>query len=236
MEQLIVARMADGRPEIFASVQGEGVSIGVPSTFVRLAMCNLRCRWCDTAYTWDWERFDRAASTMAMTAEEAAAAVQALPPRNVVITGGEPLLQRRQLVPLVEALRNEGYRFEVETNGTVGPGPLAELIDQFNVSPKLAHSGNAGLRRIVPGVLREFGTTGRAWFKFVVAEPGDLEEVRAVCAAGGIPPERVVLMPEGTSAAVLNERGQWLAEACAREGYRFSTRLHILLWGDRRGV
>jgi len=236
MEQLIVARMADGRPEIFASVQGEGVSMGVPSTFVRLAMCNLRCRWCDTAYTWDWERFDRAASTMAMTAEEAAAAVRALPPRNVVITGGEPLLQRRQLVPLVEALRDEGYRFEVETNGTVGPGPLAELIDQFNVSPKLAHSGNAGLRRIVPGVLREFGATGRAWFKFVVAGPGDLEEVRAVCAAGGIPPERVVLMPEGTSAAVLNERGQWLAEACAREGYRFSTRLHILLWGDRRGV
>jgi len=236
MEQLIVARMADGRPEIFASVQGEGVSMGVPSTFVRLAMCNLRCRWCDTAYTWDWERFDRAASTMAMTAEEAAAVVRALPPRNVVITGGEPLLQRRQLVPLVGALRDEGYRLEVETNGTVGPGPLAELIDQFNVSPKLAHAGNAGLRRIVPGVLREFGATGRAWFKFVVAAPGDLEEVRGVCAAGNIPPERVVLMPEGTSAAVLNERGQWLAEACAREGYRFSTRLHILLWGDRRGV
>jgi organic radical activating enzyme len=139
-------------------------------------------------------------------------------------------------LPLAEALRAEGYRLEVETNGTVGPGPLAALIDQFNVSPKLAHSGNAGLRRIVPAALREFAATGRAWFKFVVAAPGDLVEVREVCAMAGIEPGRVVLMPEGTTAATLEERGRWLAEACTREGYRFSTRLHILLWGDRRGV
>jgi organic radical activating enzyme len=236
MDALVVARMADGRPEIFASVQGEGVSMGVPSTFVRLAICNLRCGWCDTAYTWDWARFDRRTATMTMEPGEVAAAVRALPPRNVVITGGEPLLQRRQLLPLAEALRAEGYRLEVETNGTVGPGRLAALIDQFNVSPKLAHSGNAGLRRIVPAALREFAATGRAWFKFVVAAPGDLVEVREVCAMAGIEPGRVVLMPEGTTAATLEERGRWLAEACTREGYRFSTRLHILLWGDRRGV
>lgn len=236
MDALVVSRMADGRPEIFASVQGEGVSMGVPSTFVRLAICNLRCGWCDTAYTWDWERFDRAAATMRMTPGEVGDAVRALSPRNVVFTGGEPLLQRRQLVPLVKELVAGGYRLEVETNGTVAPGPLAGLIDQFNVSPKLAHSGNVGLRRLVPEALRELVATGRAWFKFVVAEPGDLAEVREVCALAGVEPGRVVLMPEGTTAAALNERGRWLAEVCAREGYRFGTRLHILLWGDRRGV
>ncbi len=236
MDRLVLARMADGTPEVFASVQGEGVSMGTPSTFVRLALCNLRCTWCDTAYTWDWERFDRASSTLELSPAEVAGAVRRLPPRNVVLTGGEPLLQRRQLVPLVEELRAEGYRFEMETNGTIGPGELAGLIDQFNVSPKLANSGNAGLRRIEPSALREFAATGRAWFKFVVAAPGDLEEVREVCTIAGVPPERVVLMPEGTSAAVLAERGRWLAELCTREGYRFSTRLHILLWGDRRGV
>jgi 7-cyano-7-deazaguanosine (preQ0) biosynthesis protein QueE len=236
MDDLVLSRMADGRPEIFASVQGEGVSMGLPSTFVRLAICNLRCRWCDTAYTWDWRRFDRAESTMVMAAGEVAAAVRAFAPRNVVLTGGEPLLQRRQLVPLVETLRAEGFRFEVETNGTVGPGPLAGLIDQFNVSPKLAHSGNEGLRRIAPGVLRQFAAAEKAWFKFVVAEPADLEEVRAICREAGVEPGRVVLMPEGTTAAVLNERGRWLAEVCVREGYRFSTRLHILLWGEKRGV
>ncbi|GIW18758.1 7-carboxy-7-deazaguanine synthase QueE [Tepidiforma sp.] len=236
MERLVLARTPEGGPEIFASIQGEGVSMGLPSTFVRLAICNLRCRWCDTAYTWDWARFERAASTLVLAADDVAEAVRALPPRNVVVTGGEPLLQRRQLVPLIAALRAEGYRFEVETNGTVGPGPLAGLIDQFNVSPKLAHSGNEGLRRIAPAALRELAATGRAWFKFVVAEPADLAEVREVCAAAEIAPGRVVLMPEGTSAAVLAERGRWLAELCARDGYRFSTRLHILLWGDRRGV
>lgn len=236
MDHLVLARMASGTPEIFASIQGEGVSMGMPSTFVRLALCNLRCTWCDTAYTWDWERFDRAISTMEMAQTEVAAAVRALAPRNVVVTGGEPLLQRRQLVPFVEELRAEGFRFEMETNGTIGPGELAGLIDQFNVSPKLANSGNAGLRRIEPTALRAFVATGRAWFKFVVADPADLAEVREVCAIAGAPPERVVLMPEGTSAAVLTERGRWLAELCVREGYRFSTRLHILLWGDRRGV
>jgi organic radical activating enzyme len=174
MERLVLARTPEGGPEIFASIQGEGVSMGLPSTFVRLAICNLRCRWCDTAYTWDWARFERAASTLVLAADDVAEAVRALPPRNVVVTGGEPLLQRRQLVPLIAALRAEGYRFEVETNGTVGPGPLAGLIDQFNVSPKLAHSGNEGLRRIAPAALRELAATGRAWFKFVVAEPADL--------------------------------------------------------------
>jgi 7-cyano-7-deazaguanosine (preQ0) biosynthesis protein QueE len=236
MDDLVLSRMADGRPEIFASVQGEGVSMGLPSTFVRLAICNLRCRWCDTAYTWDWQRFDRAESTMVMAAGEVAAVVRAFAPRNVVLTGGEPLLQRRQLVPLVETLRAEGFRFEVETNGTVGPGPLAGLIDQFNVSPKLTHSGNEGLRRIAPGVLRQFAAAGTAWFKFVVAEPADLEEVRTICREAGVEPGRVVLMPEGSTAAALNERGRWLAEVCVREGYRFSTRLHILLWGEKRGV
>lgn len=236
MDTLLVSRMADGRPEIFASVQGEGASIGTPSTFLRLALCNLRCRWCDTAYTWDWTRFDRAASTLPLEPAAVAAAVLALPPRNLVVTGGEPLLQRRQLGPLLETLRAAGFRIEVETNGTVAPGPAAHLFDQFNVSPKLAHSGNEGLRRIVPGVLRAFAEDPRAWFKFVIAEPADLAEVEALREAHGIPRQRIILMPEGTTAAALAERGRWLAEACTREGYRFSTRLHILLWGDRRGV
>ncbi|MES4793247.1 MAG: pyrroloquinoline quinone biosynthesis protein PqqE, partial [Chloroflexota bacterium] len=94
-----------------------------------------------------------------------------------------------------------GYRLEVETNGTVAPGPMAGLIDQFNVSPKLAHSGNVGLRRLVPEALRALVATGRAWFKFVVAEPGDLAEVREICALTGVEPGRVVLMPEGTTEA-----------------------------------
>ncbi len=236
MDDLIVSRMADGQPEIFASIQGEGVSSGLPSTFLRLAICNLRCTWCDTAYTWDWERYDRTEQTMPLNIGEAHDAITALPPRNVVITGGEPLIQRRQLQPLVQGLKARGFRIEIETNGTVSPGELSGLVDQFNVSPKLAHSGNEGLIRIDPPVLREFAALGAANFKFVVQDEADLTEVEALRDQFAIAPGRVVLMPEGRAAAELTARSPWLAETCTQRGYRFSTRLHILIWGDRRGV
>ena len=236
MDDLLVSRMADGRPEIFASIQGEGVSAGLPSTFIRLAVCNLRCAWCDTAYTWDWDRYDRAEQTMPLNIAGAVAAITALPPRNIVITGGEPLIQRRQLERLVQELKVRDYRVEVETNGTVSPDELSELVDQFNVSPKLAHSGNEGLIRIDPPVLREFAARGNANFKFVVRDEADLTEVEDLRRRFTIPPDRVVLMPEGRTAAELTSRSSWLAEACTQRGYRFSTRLHILIWGDKRGV
>lgn len=236
-ETLIVARMPDGSPEVFATIQGEGASQGAPSTFLRLAVCNLRCSWCDTAYTWDWSRFSRAEQTMTATTAELLDRMTALPPRNVVITGGEPLIQRRQLVPLARDLVARGFRIEVETNGTIAPGELAPFVAQFNVSPKLASSGNEGLVTIRPDVLRSFAAPGLGAFaKFVLTNPEDLVEVDCIVAAAGFRPERVILMPQGVTAADLNERGRWLAVACVERGYRFSTRLHILLWGDKRGV
>lgn len=228
--------MAEGRPEIFASVQGEGVSAGVPSTFARLATCNLRCSWCDTAYTWDWNKFDRAEQVMELPCVEIADAVRALPPKNVVVTGGEPLIQKRALAPLVWQLKNEGYRFEFETNGTISPGELGGMVDQWNVSPKLCNSGNEGLERLPEASLRDFAGRENAFFKFVVDSPEDLAEVEELRARFEIPPSRIVLMPQGTSAAELNARSPWLAEACTERGYRFSSRLHILIWGDKRGV
>lgn len=236
MSTLLVSLMESGEPELFASVQGEGASMGMASTFVRLAVCNLRCSWCDTAYTWDWARFDRAAQVMPLESDAIAALVANLPPRNVVVTGGEPLIQRRQLAPLAAILRDQGFRVEIETNGTIAPGELDGLVDQFNVSPKLRHSGNEGLRRIRGDVLSAFAATGRAYFKFVIAEPDDLSEVAGIMANVAVAPDRIILMPEGRSPAELGARSGWLAEACVARGYRFSTRLHVLLWGDTRGV
>ncbi len=157
-------------------------------------------------------------------------------PCNVVVTGGEPLVQRRELRPLLAVLQQERYRVEIETNGTIGPGDLAELVNQWNVSPKLAHSGNDGLRRMDASVLREFGATAQAWFKFVVSSRDDLDEIRSIAAAAGIDPSRIVLMPEGRTAEEIAGRSAWLVDVCAEYGYRFTTRLHILLWGDRRGT
>lgn len=234
--QLLLSRMADGRPEIFSSVQGEGVSAGLASTFVRLATCNLRCSWCDTAYTWDWSRFDRAEQTLELSVDAIAQDVLGRAPRNLVITGGEPLIQRRQLLPLVTRVQAAGMRIEVETNGTIAPGELGDLVDQWNVSPKLKHAGNEGLDRLPEAVLRDFVGRENAFFKFVLKEPTDLDEVEALRETFVVPAARVVLMPEGTTAAELNARSPWLAETCADRGYRFSSRLHILIWGDKRGV
>ena len=233
---LKLARLPSGKPEIFASIQGEGASAGRPSTFVRLSLCNLACTWCDTKYTWDWERYDPDAEIARTECADIVARVTELGLENVVITGGEPLMQQGPLAELAAALVQAGHRIEVETNGTFAPQPaLQARVAQWNVSPKLANSGNALKRRRVDGPLRWFAGSEDAWFKFVIDAPADLNEVEMLLAQYEISRERVILMPQGTTALALKERSEWLVEACACRGYRFSTRMHILIWGDERG-
>jgi organic radical activating enzyme len=157
----------------------------------------------------------------------------------VVITGGEPLLQEPAFLEFARELRaaRPGVVIEVETNGTRRPGAeFFAVVDQFNVSPKLANSGMAEALRIQPEVLRFFADCGKAWFKFVVTGAGDLAEVCELCAQAAMPRERVLLMPEGRTASALDRHGPWLAEVCRDGGFRFCDRLHVRLWGDRRGV
>jgi 7-carboxy-7-deazaguanine synthase len=140
---LKISRRSGGEPEIFHSVQGEGVSLGVPSVFLRLATCNLACRWCDTKYTWDWANFSYETEVVELEPTTIQQKIQAYDCSHVVITGGEPMLQQEGLQPLVESLAAEGYTFEVETNGTIAPTPgMLRHIEQWNVSPKLRTSGN----------------------------------------------------------------------------------------------
>lgn len=233
---LRVSKQPGGRPEIFHSLQGEGPTAGTPSTFLRLATCNLACSWCDTKYTWDWDRYDYNQEVAALDASEVKDIVKGLACRRVVVTGGEPLLQQRELAPLLAELKADGFAFEVETNGTISP--LAELlavVDQWNVSPKLSNSGNPAARRDMPEALNAFAQLPAAYFKFVVEAPNDLDEVLGIRDKYGLSSRNIVLMPQGRTAEVINCRSQWISEACVREGFRFSTRLHLLLWGDERG-
>ena len=233
---LRVSRMSSGEPEIFRSIQGEGASAGTPTVFLRLATCNLACTWCDTKYTWDWANFSYDDEVSALPTDDVERRIAEFDLPHLVITGGEPMLQQRELAPLAQSLVGRGFAIEVETNGTVAPGQaMSDAVSQWNVSPKTASSGNPSDRREVADALRAFRDHGNAYFKFVVVEKRDVDDVSALVERYELPAERVILMPEGTTASVLRERGQWLAERCAGLGYRYSTRLHILLWGDQRG-
>jgi 7-carboxy-7-deazaguanine synthase len=221
--------------EIFGpTLQGEGPSVGRRCGFLRLGGCNLDCAWCDTPYTWDWRSFRPDRELRRMETAEVVAAVEAMGVEMLVVTGGEPLLQGRPLLPLLAAAGERGWRVEVETNGTVPPPPaLAGRVAQFNVSPKLANSGVAAERRLRPAALAALRDTGRAVFKFVAGSVADLDEIDALVSDHGLDP--VYVMPEGTTAEVVTARLRELAGPALERGFHVTPRLHILLWGDQRG-
>ncbi|MGE8141918.1 7-carboxy-7-deazaguanine synthase QueE [Novosphingobium sp. NPDC080210] len=242
---LTLATTTPGEPEIFASLQGEGPSIGRPVAFVRLSRCNLSCTWCDTAYTWRFEgdnrphrdglAFERKANQLVLPEEEVAARIMALGQDRLVITGGEPLLQGAALARMVGLL--SGMSVEIETNGTVAPHrALYPLVAQYNVSPKLPHSGNDPSMALIPERLSAWASEPKAWFKFVIAAPEQVEEVLALAAQYAIAPGRIYLMPEGTDSATLRAREAWLAPLALQNGLRLSDRMHIHLYGDTRGT
>lgn len=220
--------------ELFYSIQGEGILTGVPSVFIRTSGCNLRCVWCDTPYTsWNAEGNHR-------SLDEIMAYVTQHSTGHVVLTGGEPMIAP-ETPELTRRLRAAGQHITIETAGTV----LADgACDLMSLSPKLAHSAppegewreRHEEQRYRPDVLRELMRRCAYQLKFVVASEQDLAEIRAVVREVKAEPARVLLMPEGTDVAAMNERGAWVSELCKREGFRFSPRLHIYLYGNRRGT
>jgi 7-carboxy-7-deazaguanine synthase len=242
---LTLATTTPGEPEIFASLQGEGPSAGMPVAFVRLSRCNLACTWCDTAYTWRFEgdnrphrdgiAFDRQANRITLDEAEVAQRIAALGQNRLVVTGGEPLLQGAGLARLLALLPDMSV--EIETNGTVAPPAALDVrVDQYNVSPKLAHSGNDAALALVPERMDAWAADSRAFLKFVIAEPADVDEVLALQARYRFPAARTFLMAEGTDSASLRARQQWLSDLCLEHGFRLSDRLHIHLYGDTRGT
>ena len=242
---LVLATTTPGEPEIFASLQGEGPSAGKPCAFIRLSRCNLACHWCDTAYTWRFTgdnrphrsglAYDRAANQVTLSEEDAATRIAALGKPRLVITGGEPLLQAPALARMLALL--PGMAIEIETNGTVAPPPaLDSLVHQYNVSPKLAHSGNPADLALIPERLAHWAAEPRAFLKFVIAEPSDVDEVLGLASQFAIPRERIYLMAEGTDPATLAAREHWLAQLCLDRNLTLSKRLHIELYGDTRGT
>ncbi len=220
--------------EIFYSIQGEGVLAGVPSVFVRTSGCNLRCTWCDTPYT-SWQPEGEERSLESIVDEVARYGAE-----HVVITGGEPMI-----APQIEELtRLLTGHITIETAGTVEADVRCDLM---SISPKLANStphDRDGGRwaahherlRYQPEILKRLIGRYPYQLKFVISDPADLAEMRDIVTKIGASKKCVLLMPEGIDPAALAERGRWLVELAKQEGFRFSPRLHIELWGNRRGV
>ncbi len=221
--------------ELFGpTLQGEGPSVGQRALFVRLSGCNLDCDWCDTPYTWDWSRFDRAEQSREMPIAAVRDWILARDADLVVITGGEPLIQHRRLLPLLTALAAAGRRVEIETNGTIAPGAaVAELVERFNVSAKLSGSGVPAARRIRPGALRALRDSGKAVFKFVINGDDDVMELVELQARLDLAP--VWIMPQGVTEQDILTGLRALAGPALAHGWNLTPRLHVLLWGDERG-
>ncbi|MEO1583207.1 MAG: 7-carboxy-7-deazaguanine synthase QueE [Planctomycetota bacterium] len=235
--------------ETFVSVQGEGKLTGVPSWFLRLSGCNLRCRWCDTPYA-SWNAEGDTRSIGSLIDEARASGV-----RHAVVTGGEPMILAR-LPEICAGLRDAGMHITIETAGTVFPddwdrsdGGLA--CDLMSISPKLANSTptdddrdpkriwserHEARRLNVPVLNRLLAGFADRQLKFVVESLSDLGEIDALLGGlSGFEPGDVMLMPEGTSvpepASV-----RWAVDTCLKRGWRYCHRLHIELFGDTRGT
>jgi len=227
--------------EIFFSVQGEGRLTGVPSVFVRTSGCNLRCRWCDTPYaSWNPEGTE-------MSLEEILREVNSHPARHVVVTGGEPMIARG-MPDLLQALRDAGKHITIETAGTVPPQGVT--CDLASLSPKLRNStpppdqfGAAWTQRhddtrFQPAVIRDWCANYDHQLKFVVASEEDIAEIESLLAQLGsnTPPENILLMPEGRTLDEIRSRALNLVDWCKARGWRYCPRLHIELFGNKRGT
>ena len=243
-----LARLGEG-PEVFYSLQGEGVHQGAPSVFVRTSGCNLFCQWCDTSYTWNWkgtpfvhrspEKFSRAANTIELSVKRVLDCIVRHRCQRVVLTGGEPMLQQIDLVQLLQALRRERPELhaEVETNGTQMPlSSFDECVDLYTVSPKLSNAGMSESLRLRPEALAFLASSAKAVFKFVVRSAADVDEVGVLAAQYEVAADRIYILPEADTLEQLDERVVQLSELCLSHGYRLSDRLHLRLFGNRRGT
>ena len=227
--------------EIFYSIQGEGILSGVPTVFVRLSGCNLRCSWCDTRYSsWTPEY-------KVMSLDEIIKEVLRYPTIYVAITGGEPMIAK-DIKFLIDSLIAQGKHVTVETNGTIPPNGVN--VSLASLSPKLSNSQpdqkqfpleyemQQEKHRWNIDSLREWISKYEYQLKFVVQSLRDIDEIQELIDKINIKvePSRILLMPEGNDIQTLHSRDELIVDLCKRNGYRYCRRLHIDIFGNKRGV
>jgi 7-carboxy-7-deazaguanine synthase len=224
--------------EIFYSIQGEGRFIGIPSVFIRTSGCNLRCVWCDTPYT-SWTPEGEKWGVREILRE-----VAKHPSRHVVVTGGEPLLAA-EIEELTAKLKSLGAHVTIETAATLFKSVVCDLV---SMSPKLAHSTPwrrakgkfakmHAARRLNFEVMQQFIDSYDYQLKFVVNQKEDFGEIGEILEKlARVQPSRVLIMGQGQTARELRDKAKWIIELCKHYGFGYTPRLHIDLFGNRRGT
>jgi len=220
--------------EIFYSIQGEGRLVGIPSVFIRTSGCNLRCVWCDTPYTsWEPEGEERSLDEIVVKANRH-------PAKHAVVTGGEPLLAH-EIEALTHRLKRDEFHITIETAATIFKPVSCDLM---SLSPKLFNSTPEGKfarmheeHRLNVPVIQQFIDGYDYQLKFVVDEKKDFFEVEEILVKlRNVDRSRVLIMPQGRTKEELHERAPWIVDLCKEHGFSYTPRLHIELWGNRRGV
>lgn len=232
--------------EVFYSLQGEGSTMGFPSVFLRLTGCNLLCgsnisyagiksTWlCDTIEVWKKGNKVLFVDILKLHIKQLKAGA------HLVITGGEPLLQQKEIVQFLKWFRGE-YRFlpftEIETNGTIFPMiPLRGFIDLWNCSPKLANSGENIKRRRDRAALNVINNCNSI-FKFVIIDKSDWQEIAEYYLGNKIiDKDKIWLMPAASTIGELLERNQEVCQLALEKQVKFSTRLQVEIWNKTVGV
>jgi organic radical activating enzyme len=240
--------------EIFKAIQGEGPTAGIPVIFLRLANCNLSCKFCDSAYAWRWKGdahvahddeivYDKGTETRRMSVSQIVDEIDDLVGKEqviqtLVVSGGEPMFWNKTLHLLLVEINETVYieNFEIETNGTIVPDEGFDALEflSYNVSPKLSNSGDSKKMRLKEKALSFFADKDSA-FKFVVNDVQDLKEVNKIVDDYDIPPYRVYLQPQSRTAEEFIEKSKWIIELCLVSGYTFGARLHTIIFGNERG-
>jgi organic radical activating enzyme len=228
--------------EDFHSIQGEGLSLGTPAVFLRLAGCNLTC-----------SGFDYGCDTKKVLAHSKKKEYEEIRDEwekkgwlenlkngdHLVITGGEPLLQQEQLIEFLDMLRDDFWFYvEVETNATIlSDVRFLHYVSQINASPKLSNNGDSRKKAYKPEVLKSYASFEETYFKFVVSKESDIQEIlEKYVVPFEIEKRRVFLMPEGGTKLTIESRREWLFDMCKKYHMRYSGRLHIETWGEKSGV
>lgn len=226
--------------EMFSdTIQGEGVSAGVISTFIRMQGCTLRCVWCDTLDVWPHgneysfeEIFD--------IWNKIGLIDRFRKGQHLILTGGSPLKQQKQLTNFITTfITTYGFKpyIEVENEAVLMPdSKFAAYIDQWNNSPKTTNSGMKERARIKPDVIRHLSNLPNSWFKFVVQNDDDYDEILRDYFPLIKNKDQVILMPEGQTQPELEKTREIVADLAIKYGVRFSDRLHITIWDKKTGV